>query len=344
MVSIISFTQNGQKLGERMLALFQQPWPDIVWIAEHNHKPTAVPAWVAQRFTQRDALIFIGATGIAVRLIAPYLQGKTKDPAVLVTDDQGLHVISLLSGHLGGANELTLWLAEKIGADPVITTASDINHKIALDVWAQKNDLVISNIDQVKTVASAILAGKKVSFTCAGEIVGDIPQELQPDQAKTAYEIIVTPQKITPTKHCLWLIPQAYILGIGCKKGTTVTDISRRVTEEMDKMGLSLQSIKYAATIDIKKEEAGLLSFCEQNKIPLSFYPAHFLKSLPGAFHSSPMVLAVTGVDNVCERAAVARLQEIQTKVGYSDLLLKKSGKDGVTIAVAQIDWRVSFE
>ncbi len=134
--------------------------------------------WTAERFEDSDMILFVGATGIAVRAIAPHLKSKTTDPAVLCTDEQGRFMISLVSGHIGGANEWTARLAGEIGAVPVITTATDINGKFAVDVFARKHGLHISDMKLAKAVSAQILEGKKILVTGDFPLEGSWPEEL----------------------------------------------------------------------------------------------------------------------------------------------------------------------
>ena len=142
-VRIISFTENGYQLSCKMKDCLQERGEVFLYsgkkqVAERHAEVCAVAdglkKWCGEVFEQSEVLIFIGACGIAVRTIAPFVNNKCTDPAVLVADEQGKHIISLLSGHLGGGNEWTLFLAQKLQADPVITTASDVNEHLAVDV------------------------------------------------------------------------------------------------------------------------------------------------------------------------------------------------------------------
>ncbi len=187
-IVILSFTERGYRLALAMRqALERESHKVLLYTKSQAVKakhPEAVcleeglQDWCGGIFPRVEALIFVGASGIAVRTIAPFLRSKTEDPAVLVADEDGRHIISLLSGHLGGANALTLFLAETLGADPVITTASDVRKRLAIDVWAKKNDLLITDFVAAKAVAAAIVAGQAVDFYCHGEVKGKIPEEL----------------------------------------------------------------------------------------------------------------------------------------------------------------------
>ena len=168
-VALICFSLTGQQTGERLYRGLEAAG----MTAELDKKSkylldsiqVSTSAWAGEKFSDSDALIFIGATGIAVRSIAPYVASKKSDPAVLVVDECGKFVISLLSGHLGGANELALKTAEILEAIPVVTTATDLHHRFAVDVFAKKNNCNIFNMKAAKEVSAALLAGKKLDFT-----------------------------------------------------------------------------------------------------------------------------------------------------------------------------------
>ena len=357
-LSVVSFTPGGQRQAERIGALLEEPLGDTSWEVTHWHKPSPLKEWCREQFDNADALLFIGAMGIAVRSVAPFLEHKTKDPAVLVMDEQACHVISMLSGHIGGGNELTRHLAEKLGADPVITTASDVNQKIAIDVFAKKNQLFISDMQAAKRAAAAIVEGRPASFFSDGHVRGSLPRELSAPVESSAFHIEVSPyamcgcsgnaganssQAYSPDR--LQLVPQAFFLGIGCKKGKTREEIEAAVLEALGQEGILLESIRAAATIDLKREEAGLLEFCSAYGFPLTFYSAQELEQAPGAYEPSGFVQSVTGVDNVCERSAMRRAWEENPKVQKEEAMaLKKTRIRGVTVALVKRDWSVEFE
>ena len=171
-------------------------------------------------FSSEDALIYIGACGIAVRAIAPFLQDKTTDPCVLSIDEQGRYVISLLSGHIGGGNELAIQAASLLGAAPIISTATDLNHKFAVDIFATKNHLKISDMTLAKKISAAILDGEKTGLS--GIIPqGSLPDELtmNPDEHPRLGICISPFTNQNPYIETLHLIPRQTVLGIGCRKG-----------------------------------------------------------------------------------------------------------------------------
>ena len=338
-MAIVCFTPQGKQLADKIDGLMNP-----FWKVEVIHRPVPFRQWMKEHFQSLDALVFIGAMGIVVRDMAPCLKSKLTDPAVVVLDEKGQFVISVLSGHLGGANALTNNLAEMLDAIPVVTTSSDVNKKIAIDVFAQKNHLVISSMKQAKLCAASIVSGDAVSFSCTSEVHGNIPLELSAREEDAKFHILVTPYTKNPLENHLHLLPKAFVLGIGCKKGTSAEKIEERIKEELEKKKIDLRSIKGIASIDLKGEEAGLLEYASKKKIPLHFYSAKQLAVLEGNFTPSEFVSYVTGVENVCERAAYMLAKENGMDELDACRVLPKSAKDGVTVAIMKLDWSVWFE
>lgn len=343
-MAILSFTTGGKVLGEKLSSLLSKDQGEVPWEIQKVHRPIPLDEWMKEHFASLDALVFIGAMGIIVRGMAPYLRDKTSDPAVVVLDEKGQFAISVLSGHLGGANALTAEIANLLGAVPVITTASDVNHKIAIDVFAKKNHLVIDSMKQAKQCAAAIVSGEKVSFQCEGEWSGEVPAELAYKPEEASFHIHITPKMRQKDASSLHLIPKAYVMGVGCKAGTPEHVIEQRIREELDALGIDLRSIDCMASIDLKCKETGLLEFSKKQEIPIRFFSAEELLKLPGTFTSSKFVSQVTGVDNVCERSAFGLICQNETMKPEDFMVLPKSGKNGVTIAMMKKDWSVSFE
>ena len=298
---------------------------------------TAIPspsgAFYGERFSRADALIFVSSCGIAVRSIAPFVKSKQTDPAVLVVDELGTFVISLLSGHIGGANALAKKISEKLGAQPVITTATDIHGRFSVDAWAAERDYAIGDMKLAKEISAAVLEGD-VPFCSEFPLAADLPSGLiRGESGKLG--IYVGVRNRTPFENTLAIIPPVLHLGIGCRRGISAECIEHAVTRVMDENGIDSRGIKCVASIDLKAEEPGLLEYCRKKKLPVSFYTEAELKSIPGDFTPSEFVKTVTGVDNVCERAAM---------VGADRLLVRKQAIHGVTVAVAAENMEVSFE
>ncbi len=343
-IAMICFTINGCLLAEKSKDYLEnkQHQVTIYSKSEYLTQPALHPLqvslkeWTGEMFRTMDGIVFVGASGIAVRSIAPFIVSKKEDPAVIVMDEQGKHCISLLSGHLGGANELTQQIAAAVGADPVITTATDVNRLLAVDVFAKKNNLLIENMTLAKEVAAALVHGDAVGFVSDLPVKGQIPPELQKEDASKLGIYIGIWKDRSPFDKTLWLIPSCVTAGIGCRKGTDVTPIRELFYEVCSKLGIFSQAVKAVASIDLKAEEQGLLTFCEEQKLPFHTFRSDELLQVTGEFTPSAFVRSVTGVDNVCERSAVLE--------SNGTLIQKKIGKNGVTVAFAMEDRSVKFE
>ena len=293
--------------------------------------------WTAAVFGENDALIFVGASGIAVRAIAPHVRDKTLDPAVIVVDEQGRYAISLLSGHLGGANDITLEIAGIIGAEPVITTATDINHRFAVDNWAKKNRLQIGDLRLAKEISAAVLRGETIGVSSEYPIEGDMPEQLAEfpqtgqhglpgDRLEIGFRVSIREDE-DPFKKTLHLIPRTVTVGMGCRKGIAAEAAEGLLDKVLKEHGISVKSIEKICSIDIKKDEAALKQLAEKLGVPFEVFSAEELDRLEGEFTASGFVNRVTGVDNVCERAAVLGSR--------GDLIIAKQALNGVTAAIA---------
>ena len=302
-----AFSERGAKLARRIALAFG----GSAWAPEKYAGGGVLPfgvslgEWTKERFAEAEALVFVSSCGIAVRAVAPYLKGKDKDPAVIVADERGLSVISLLSGHIGGANELALRIAEAIGARPVITTATDVNGITPPDSWAVKNNCAIENLPAAKRVAAELLSGHAVGVA--------VTDELQP-----------APYPVT-----LWLRPKNLIVGVGCKRGTEPELMRGCFLDFMKQSGYSPLSVASVASVEQKKDEAAVAGLAEFYEIPFETFSAETLMALPGEFTPSPAALAAVGTDNVCERAALAA-----SRGGYRVRL--KTKYPGITFALAR--------
>lgn len=316
-------------------------------------EPVHVDEWTREQFAWADGIIFVGACGIAVRHIAPYICSKKTDPAVLVVDECGKFVISLLSGHLGGANELADRTAKILGAIPVVTTATDLHHCFAVDVFARKNNCEIFNMKAAREVSAALLAGKKVGFYSDFPWDGELPEGLVLCD-KQGRECLKKPlsweagnydlgiavssyKNRQPFASTVAIVPRNLVLGMGCRRGKCEEAVQAAAMEAVKQNQIYQQAISRIVSIDLKKEEQGLISLAQRWKIPFETFSQEELERVKGDFTPSSFVKSVTGVDNVCERSAV---------LGSSGgkLIQKKNGRDGVTTALAAADWRIHFE
>lgn len=262
--------------------------------------------WTGKYFDEVQALIFVGACGIAVRSIAPHVKNKMTDPAVVVVDEAGKFVVPVLSGHVGGANRLARKIADFINAVPVITTATDVNNLTAVDEWAVKNDCLIENPECVKNVSGAVLEGKTVGVAVTSEN-------------------IAAPFPIT-----LWLRPRVLVLGAGCNRGVDPAEFEESAMDFLRGAGVSVLSLRAVASIDLKKDEEAMKIFAERHNIPFVTFGADELQALKGNFTASEKVREFTGTDNVCERAGVLCAGE------GAVLMRSKTVYNGITFALAR--------
>lgn len=340
-----------------------------------------VKACVDEYFEQVDAIVFVTASGIAVRSVAEHLTHKSQDPAIVCMDECGKHVISLVSGHAGGANALTQMLADVMWATPVITTATDVEGQFSIDDYAREHNFVVTDWAKAKTISAEVLATgakpvwvdeaeKNACEICkeqksTGIDVGEIENDVCENEVDGcenrvdvcgnrndvqrlkigSYQVTVTPRDILTDAKTLQLVPHCIVAGIGCKKGTSADKINRAVQDAFAKAGLRMEALCAVASIDLKKEEAGLQEFCAARKVPFETYTAEELQAVPGTYSASEFVSGVTGVDNVCERSAVKFASEhgvssgelLRKQVNDGELLLRKQAHEGVTVALAYV-------
>ena len=294
-------------------------------------KPDSLSDWTQKHFADDDGLVFVGAVGIAVRAIAPYIQKKWKDPAVVAVDECAQFAVPLLSGHLGGANRLARAVSEVCGAQAVITTATDVNGVFAVDEWARCQGLSVIDPQHIKLISGKLLAGESVKVYSPSPIKGECPTGVEAAKTLPA-DVTVSVRK---EEAVLSLVPKTVVLGVGCRKGTPQSTIESVLERFLQESRLHLESICTVASIDLKKEEPGLIDFCRSHGWEFQTCSAEELRQTPGEFTPSAFVSQITGVDNVCERSAVF--------VSGGSLLVKKFAADGVTMAAAEkplrLDW-----
>ena len=328
--AILSFSERGGELAKRLAGLLSDAYEVELYAPKGGMK-----ALVGELFPRVEALIFVGACGIAVRGIAPFLVGKAVDPAVLVVDERGENVISLLSGHIGGANELARRIAREIGGTAVITTATDVNQRFSADAWAARHGLAIESMEAAKRFSAEILKGD-LPLWSEFPISGALPSGVFSGEGG-ACGLAISCRKVYPFATTLLLIPRVLHLGIGCKRGTPAEKIRAAVDAVLLGENLCVQAVAGIASIDVKRDEEGLIFYAREEKLPLGFYTAEELRAARGEFTPSAFVQKTVGVDNVCERAAVLSAGEDAT------LVVGKTCLDGVTVAVAQEKWSVCF-
>lgn len=322
---IVYFTSQGEEICKKLKAILKA----IDYDVEVRDKNENLKDWTKRCFIEKKLIVFVSATGIAVRTIAPFLVSKTEDPAVLVIDDGGNFVISLVSGHIGGANKMTKKISEKLGAAPVVTTSTDVNNKLPIDEWAVDNNLVIPDMKMAKKFAMYLLEGRRVGLVSKIDLGDNVPKDLiLTDQTDLGVNISWKRESIFTRE--LKLIPRKIVLGIGCKKDTPKKTIEDVVLAKLFIEDISLAAIAKIGTIDLKKDEKGLIDFANDLNSELIFYTSEQLEQAKGEFPPSEFVKEITGTDNVCQRAASLLSDN-------GEILFEKFSKDGVTVSAALI-------
>ena len=300
-------------------------------------------------FMRYDALICVMATGIVVRMIAPYVTSKLYDPAVLVFDEAGRHGISLLSGHIGGANDLTRKLCTAVGADPVITTATDVTGVVAPDVLAAKLALRPLPKPAIQTLNAALLGGKKITYLIDTELPQAAFYEAQlraeeiqaklfrgdiPPVGEDEYRVILSraehiSDRIAP--RTLYLVPRRLIAGIGCRAGVSEAKILRALTEACGMIGREPSAIDLFASTMVKRDEEGLRAAVETLGREIHFYPNEKLAAMIEQYGlaESDFVRQTIGVGNVSEAAALCAAGEAGGRMA-----LGKTAFGKVTVAL----------
>ena len=336
-IGLICFSDAGASLAEHLCGLFAIDKSDVHSTGKFafNNGFTAhesVSADMATLFAQYDALLFLCACGIAVRAAAPHLKNKTTDPAVLVMDDHGKYVIPILSGHIGGANALAQQVAALTGAQAVITTATDGTGRFSCDAWAARHGCAISSMQLAKEVSAAILT-RDIPVASAFPLPEMLPAGLVKEETG-ALGIYIGVKAEAPFQETLRLIPRIVTIGVGCRRGTPEETIFDAITAGLDQYKVDIRAVCRIASIDVKRNEAGLLACAEKLGVCAVFFTAQELNAVPGTFEESAFVKQTVGVGNVCERAALCR---------GGRLLVPKTAVHGVTLAAAIEDWSVEF-
>ena len=351
-ISVICFSLTGLATGERLVEGLKKQGCQAEIYKKSRYLEGSVrettQQWAGTQFEHSDAIIFVGACGIAVRSISPWIQNKKADPAVLVIDECGHFVISLLSGHLGGANALAEKAAGILSAVPVITTATDLHNRFAVDVFAKNNGCALFHMDAARETSAAILAGEPVGFCSEFPWEGKLPEGLilcsengEPvisghSRPRVGAAVTVHKER-NPFEKTVHIVPRTVVLGMGCRKYKEAEALYDAAISCVNRQGLYPEAIKLLASIDIKKEEPGLKALSQRLGIPFCTFTGEQLLSVQGDFTRSSFVKEITGVDSVCERSAVLAS-------GQGKLIEKKHAGNGITTAMAVIDWRIHFE
>ena len=349
--AVICFTERGawvcrrlfhklKEMGEECEAVIPKRFLREEWKKEglKEREEESLSQWTGKMFAEKRAVIFVSATGIAVRAIAPWIRDKMTDPPVVTVDEGAQFVIPLLSGHVGGANELARHIADWLEAVPVITTATDVNGKFAVDLFASAYHMTITDRKEAKNISAAVLEGKQIG------VFSDLPIKKLPDgfvmDRWCEENICITVKDPSfPEKKAsyLRLVPRAVVLGVGCRRGTDPEFMKEKVFAFLKEHGIDPTAVKAIASVDVKQDEPAVLGLkqvfdgeCLHQPCEQRFYTPEQLIQVPGDFKESAFVKKQIGVGNVCERSACA---------AGGKLLVEKQAGDGITLAAA-LEWQ----
>jgi cobalt-precorrin 5A hydrolase / precorrin-3B C17-methyltransferase len=360
-IAIFAITAGGAQLGRNLKSLL----PGSHLYLEKKIASEALPREmifsgkleniVSKVINNYSHMVFIMATGVVVRILVPIIKDKYHDPAVLVIDEKGKFVISLLSGHAGGANPFASEIAALIGGMPVITTASDSNSTIKADILGSEYNWIIEDRRHITSVCADIVNGKKVGiYQDAGETSWKpvtLPSNIRLfksipalRKARVTTALIITDRNLSDNEktglpyHTLVYRPKSLVVGIGCNKGTSNKDIEEAVKLTLSSHLLSILSVRILATIDIKKDEPGINQYAKNHKLKIDYYVSKRLAAVKYIPSPSKMVLKHTGTSAVSEAAA-----KLSSKTGQL-ICPKTSYKNKVTIAISRYNNEVQID
>jgi precorrin-4 C11-methyltransferase len=349
-LAIVALTKSGAKLGTLIKERLPRAYLHVP--GKLGIKGTRVKGFTqdfgdlcGELVQHYSGIICIMAAGIVVRTVSPFLCHKSVDPAIVVVDEKGRRAISLVSGHLGGANDLAREVASITGGEPVITTATDVHETLALDLLAKQLNCTINDFDILKKCNYGLLHGKKVgiypdslkSLFSPGKKGGVTFYKSIGNLRKSAcaYKVIVSNKQIEDGSSkqkgtTVILNPKNLVVGIGCNRNTTAAEIEDTVKRFFKKWGLSFSSIKKVATVDLKASEKGLTSFARRHRFEIEFFTPAQLNRIACPSPPSRGALKAIGSKGVCEPAAMLG-------AGVKTLLCPKRKTSNVTVAVAEI-------
>ncbi|MBQ6218974.1 MAG: cobalt-precorrin 5A hydrolase [Methanosphaera sp.] len=324
-IAIISVTNQGKNISNILYDnLINNP---LVLQVTQYHKN--VMDTVKETFSNYDCIIGIMASGIMIRAIAPYVNSKLSDPAVILIDDNGNFVISLLSGHFGGANDLTVKLADIINSTPVITTSTDVNNKIGIDSIAKRFYFELFNPKNIKHINKALVNNIKVDLFLPSKF-----SYILSDEVNNSYNVSICESlgfiKASVDNYNVILKPKKLVMGIGARRDIETSKVENAISQACLILEVPQSRIDLFATADVKANEKGILDNVHRLNKPLKIISMDTIKSYQNDECSkSDFVMKQFGVRGVCEPSSLIANDE------NAHLIFKKTAYDGVTIAVS---------
>lgn len=320
-VACITFTHDGLKIAQRI----KKNMECCIDIFFKDDLKEDLKDKIKKIFYEYNCLVFISSTGIAVRLIAPYISNKSKDPAVIVVDSMGNFAISLLSGHIGGANDVTNKISKILNCTPVITTASDVKGIESVDMLAKKYKFIIESFEDAKKITSMMLEGKRIGII--SEIMIFLKYGNIVKKNADGYIVVSCKESFNIEKPFCILRPKILNVGIGCRKGKSKDEILYAIKSVFLEEDISLKSIKSLCSIDIKKGEEGIIKACEYLNCDFKTFTREEIIKVQDSFKKSSFVFEKVGVTSVAEPCAY---------LAGGEVIVKKRIFDGITIAVSK--------
>ncbi|MBA2443477.1 MAG: precorrin-3B C(17)-methyltransferase [Rubrobacter sp.] len=322
MIGLVHATANGRRRAEHLAAVWQE-----AHLYEESAKTSLHRAW-----TECDGIVLFLATGAAVRLIAPLLRDKHEDPGVVTVDDAGRFAVVLAGGHEGGANALADRVAASLGAEAVVTTASDALGVPALDSFGRDLGLRLEKGGDVAAVSAALVSGETVRLAADRRWpFGPLPENLVLAEGREeGPAIVVSDRLLKPPRPSIVYRPPSLVAGVGCSRGAAPDEILGLLRGSLEEAGLSLESVSALASVDVKADEAGLLLAAEELGVPLRLYPAEELaaREVP---NPSPVVEEAVGTPSVSEAAVL---------LSGGELVVEKRKSANATVAVGRLPVR----
>lgn len=334
-VACLSFTDKGREIGEKISSYKEDKSMEV------SHYPSSeieggIKKALKDIVRENDGIIFISATGIAVRMISPYIIDKTVDPAIVVVDDLARFSISLLSGHIGRGNFLCEWVGDVLKAEPIITTASDGRGIEAIDVFAMKMRYFMEDMESIKDITAMMVNGKRIGFYSEVEdiisydnlVIINRLEDIKVLKDKIDGVICITSFKdIDVDTPYTVLRPRNLNIGIGCRKGIEGKDIIKAVLDTLDRNNLSDKSVKSIGTVEIKKYEEGIIEASKYFNCPMNIFSIGEIEKVEDRFEKSSFVKKTIGVFSVSEPSAY---------LSGGQIIVNKTKCNGITISISK--------
>ena len=316
-IACLYFTSSGETIAERIVKSSDY---EVHIYSKENYKSN-----LNDIFEHYNGIVFISSTGIAVRISAPFIKNKQIDPAIVVVDDLGRYSISLLSGHIGGANELTENIAGYLNNQAIITTASDGRGIEAIDMFAKRNNLFIESFEDAKKITSMMLGGEAI------KLESEIEAKIGYSNIVKAHEVgaifVSSKLNINYDKPSCTLRPKNITVGLGCRRGKTKDEIISALRSTFSDNDLSINCIKQIATVDVKQDEVGIIDACKYLNCEMVVISRDDIKVVQDKFNKSTFVEGTIGVSSVCEPCAY---------ISGGELIVGRTALNGITIAISK--------